>query len=135
MSDRKQTIREFYSNLIEQEAYLIDGFQHFMPNTRIGKVELVTIGNWGEYGFEGDFDTVEIESINASCPKKVIEAFERHTWFSQHCLTNIFVFKIPIQEYDTYAIGISGIAGDGYDNAGNFIEIFDIYGSFFMVVF
>ena len=100
-----------------------------MPDARIGWVELVT-SDWGEYGFEGDFDSVEIELINIVCPKEVAEAFERHKWFSQHCLSNVFVFKIPIEEYDTYAIGISGIAGDGYDNAGNFIEIFDTSGSF-----
>lgn len=130
MINRKQAVRKFYNNLIEQEAYLIDGFQYFMPNERIGRVELVTISNWGEYGCEADFDSVEIEPINIICPQEIIEAFERHIWFSQHCLTNIFVFKIPIEGCDTYAIGVSGIAGDGYDNAGNFIEIFDTLGSF-----
>ncbi|MGL4621272.1 MAG: hypothetical protein ACRCZS_19785 [Chroococcidiopsis sp.] len=125
MSDRKQLVREFYENRFEEEGCGIDGFEYFMPDKRIGRVELVTTGDWGEYGCEADFDSVEIEQISTTSPPEVIEAFDRHIWFSQQSLTNIFAFKITVKGHDTYAIGISGIAGDGYDNAGHFAEIFD----------
>jgi hypothetical protein len=130
MSDRNKLVREFYENRIEEEGCAIDGFEYFMPDKRIGRVELVTTGDWGEYGCEADFDSVEIEQISTTCPQEVIEAFDRHVWFSQQNLTNIFAFKIPVEGRDTYALGISGIAGDGYDNAGHFVEIFDESGEF-----
>lgn len=125
MSNRKQLVLEFYANQLKEEGCGIDGFDHFMPDKRIGRVELVTTGDWGEYSCEADFDSVEIERITTPCPQEVIEAFDRHLWFSQQSLTNIFAFKIPVEEHDTYLLGISGIAGDGYDNFGHFAEIFD----------
>ncbi len=128
--DRQQIIRQFYERQIEEQSYFMDGFVYFMPNKRIGRVELLTTGDWGEYGCEGDFDSVEIEKISKAVPQKVIEAFDRHIWFSQHSLSNIFVFKIPVEDRDTYAIGISGIAGDGYDNTCTYVEIFDESGKF-----
>ena len=130
MNERKEIIRQFYECQIEDAAYVIDGFGYFIPDKRIGRVELVTTGDWGEYGCEADFDSVEIETIQQAIPQTVIEAFERHTWFSQHSLSNVFAFKIPIEGHDTYAIGVSGIAGDGWDNAGHFIEVFDESGVF-----
>ncbi len=130
MSERKETIRQFYECQIEDAAYMIDGFGYFMPDKRIGRVELVTTGDWGEYGCEADFDSVEIERIHQAVPQTVIEAFERHTWFSQHSLSNVFAFKIPTEGHDTYAIGVSGIAGDGWDNDCSFIEVFDESGVF-----
>ena len=131
--DRQQIIRQFYEQQIEDRGYFIDGFIDFMPDKRIGRVELLTTGDWGEYGCEGDFDSVEIEKIEGmqqTVPQSVIEAFDRHVWFSQHTLTNIFAVKIPVEEQDTYVIGISGMAGDGYDNCCIFIEIFDELGKF-----
>lgn len=130
MNEQKELIRQFYQCQIEDAAYVIDGFRYFMPDKRIGRVELVTTGDWGEYGCEADFDSVEIERIQQAVPQTVIEAFERHTWFSQHSLSNVFAFKIPIEGHDTYAIGVSGIAGDGWDNSGNWIEVFDESGVF-----
>jgi hypothetical protein len=126
----KQVVREFYENRLKEEGYIIDGFQYFMPEARIGRVELVTTGDWGEYGCEADFDSVEIERISTTYPQEVIEAFDRHIWFSQHSLSDIFAFKIPVEGHNTYAIGISGIAGDGWDNCGHFVEIFDASGKF-----
>lgn len=96
MSDRKQLIRKFYENCLEQEGCAIDGFHYFMQNNRIGRVELLVTGDWGEYGCEGIFDSVEIEPISDRCPQQVREAFDRHIWFSQHNLTNIFVFNSVI---------------------------------------
>ncbi|PSF37588.1 hypothetical protein C7H19_08495 [Aphanothece hegewaldii CCALA 016] len=130
MSDRKEIVRQFYKSEIENAAYVIDGFGDFRPDRRIGRVELLTTGNWGEYGCEADFDSIEIERIQSSVPQTVSEAFERHIWFSQHSLSNIFAFKIPVKDCITYVIGISGIAGDGWDNSGHFIEIFNELGEF-----
>lgn len=101
-----------------------------MPDKRIGRVELMTTGDWGEYGCEADFDSVEIEKISSAVPQIVTEAFDRHTWFSQYSLSSVFAFKIPVEGQNTYAIGISGIAGDGWDNCGNFIEVFNESGTF-----
>ena len=131
--DQRQVIRQFYEQQIEEQGYFTDGFVDFMPDKRIGRVELLITGDWGEYGCEGDFDSVEIEEIKGvqqTVPQSIIEAFDRHVWFSQHSLSNIFAFKIPVEEEDTYIIGISGMAGDGYDNCCTFIEIFDESGTF-----
>ena len=130
MSNQKETILQFYERQIEADAHLVDGFSYFMPDNRIGRVELMTTGDWGEYGCEADFDSVEIEKIPLAVPQIVIEAFDRHIWFSQYSLSSVFAFKILVEEQNTYAIGISGIAGDGWDNCGNFIEVFEESGTF-----
>jgi hypothetical protein len=49
-------------------------------------------------------------------------------WFSKHALSHVFALKVPVEGQETYAIGIVGVADDGYDNSGNFIEIFDADG-------
>jgi hypothetical protein len=126
MSDRKQNVREFYENLVEEQGCAIDGFEHVMREARIGRVELVITGDWEDCDFI--CDSVEIEQIDPASPTTVIEAFQRHMWFSQHALAHVFAFKIPVEGQDTYAIGIAGVADDGYDNSGNFIEIFDADG-------
>ena len=130
MNKNKSIILKFYKNLLLEYGCGIDGFAHLMISSRIGRVELVTVGDWGEYGFDGDFDSIEIERIPQHYPQKVLEYFEKHIWFSQHVLTNVFVFIIPVQNFNSYLIGVSGIAGDAYDNSGHFVEIFDDTGEF-----
>ncbi len=127
MSDRKQIVREFYENLVEEKGCAIDGFEHVMREERIGRVELVITGDWDDFDFF--CDSVEIEQIDPASPATVIEAFQRHMWYSQYAWSLVFAFKIPVEDRATYAIGIAGVADDGYDNSGNFIEIFDADGT------
>jgi hypothetical protein len=128
MSDRKQSIREFYENLIEEKGCAIDGFEHVMKEARIGRVELVVVGDWDDFDFF--CDSVEIEQIDPASPATVIEAFQRHMWYSQYAWSSVFAFKTSVEDQATYAIGIGGFSDDGYDNSGVFIEIFDADGTF-----
>jgi hypothetical protein len=98
-----------------------------MREARIGRVELVITGDWDDCDFV--CDSVEIEQIDPASPATAIEAFQRHMWFSQHDLSSVFALKIPVEDQATYALGIAGAADDGYDNSGNFIEIFDADGA------
>ncbi|HEY9597833.1 MAG TPA: hypothetical protein V6D33_09200, partial [Cyanophyceae cyanobacterium] len=80
MSSRQATVRHEYEQAIAHHHYLSDGMAEFLPNARIGRIELVVIGEYCDY----DFDTVEIERIEQPVPQSVIDTFERHIWFSQY---------------------------------------------------
>jgi hypothetical protein len=127
MSDRKQSVREFYEHLIKEQGCATDGFEHVMREARIGRVELVVTGDWDDFDFF--CDSIEIEQIEPSSPETVIEAFQRHMWYSQYAWSMVFAFKIPVEDQATYAVAIHGMADDGYDNSGDFIEIFDADGT------
>ncbi|GAB4386798.1 MAG: hypothetical protein Kow00121_54160 [Elainellaceae cyanobacterium] len=126
MNNRQTTVRQTYEQTIAQSDYLQNGMPEFLPGSRIGRLELVVTGKYCDY----DFDTVEIETIAQSVPQSVIDAFDRHVWFSQYCLTEISVLKLPVAGQDTYAIAVSGLVGDSWDNACKFLEVFEASGEF-----
>lgn len=121
MNNRQTVVSQAYEQAIAQSDYLQNGMSEFLPNSRIGRLELVTTGEYCDY----DFDTVEIETIEQSVPQTAIDAFDRHVWFSQYCLTEIYVIKLPVADQETYAIAVSGIVSDGWDNTCKFLEVFD----------
>lgn len=55
-------------------------------------------------------------------------AFERHIWYAKHAASNILIFNIPVNQVLTFAICINGYVDDGWDNSGNFIEVYDEQG-------
>ena len=57
MNSRQPTVRQTYEQTIAQSDYLQNGMSKFLPDSRIGRLELVTTGEYC------DFDTVEIETI------------------------------------------------------------------------
>lgn len=126
MNNRQTVVSQAYEQAIAQSDYLQNGMSKLLPDSRIGRLELVTTGEYCDF----DFDTVEIETTEQSVPQTVIDAFDRHVWFSQYCLTEIYVIKLPVADQETYAIAVSGLVGDGWDNACKFLEVFDASGEF-----
>jgi hypothetical protein len=101
MSDRKQNVREFYENLVEEQGCTIDGFEHVMREARIGRVELVITGDWEDCDFI--CDSVEIEQIDPASPTTVIEAFQRHTPLLSLCREDVYTGDSPLFSLLTYA--------------------------------
>jgi hypothetical protein len=92
--------------------------------SQVARLELLTSGN-------GDaFDTVEIELINQEFPAPIQLAFERHTWLSQHCLSDVYVMGIPTEVSMTYGLLVRGYVSDGWDGSCQLIEVFDEAGGF-----
>ncbi len=126
MNNRQIVVRQLYEQAIAQSDYLQNGMSEFLPDSRIGRLELSVTNEYCDY----DFDTVEIDTIEQPVPQTVVDAFDRHVWFSQYCLAEIYVLKLPVANQDTYAIAVLGLVSDGWDNACKFLEIFDSSGEF-----
>jgi hypothetical protein len=45
----------------------------------------------------GVFDCVEIEKPQKEIPQTVADAYSRHFWYSQHCLTDFYLVRIPVE--------------------------------------
>jgi hypothetical protein len=78
----------------------------------------------------GVFDCVEIEKPQKEIPQTVADAYSRHFWYSQHCLTDFYLVRIPVESQISFALLVQGYVDDGWDNSGWFIEIFDEHGQF-----
>ncbi|MBW4523424.1 MAG: hypothetical protein KME16_27610 [Scytolyngbya sp. HA4215-MV1] len=126
MNNRQTVVRQAYEQAIAQSDYLQNGMSEFLPDSRIGRLSLVVTGEYCDF----DFDTVEIETLEQPVPQTVVDAFDHHLWFSQYCLTEIYVLKLPVADEDTCAIAVSGLVGDGWENACKFLEVFDTSGEF-----
>jgi hypothetical protein len=96
----------------------------FYQDCRFASLELLSISNLG------GFDCVEIERIHVDVPKSISAAFERHFWYSQYSLSDLYFLKIPIAEKVVFIILIHGLLDDGWDNSGRWLEIFDEQGEF-----
>jgi hypothetical protein len=62
-------------------------------------------------------------------PASVLSAFKRHCWYAEHSLSDIAVYRIPVNQAITFAICIHGLVNDGWDNGGDLIEIYDREGA------
>jgi hypothetical protein len=76
------------------------------------------------------FDCVEIKRIQQDIPKRISDTFDRHFWYSQHSLSDLYFLKITIAEKPAFVLLIRGLLDDGWDNSGSWIEIFDEQGEF-----
>lgn len=126
MTNRQTMVRQAYEQAIAQSDYLQNGMSEFLPDSRIGQLELGVTGEYCDY----DFDTVEIEVIEQPAPQLVMDAFNRHAWFSQYCLADVYALKLSVADQNTYVISVSGLVSDGWDNACKFLEVFDTSGEF-----
>lgn len=126
MSDRSNLIQQYYQDLLETEAYYLADVDALRPQSRIASVRYA-IDN---INCAHAFDTVVIESLAEAVPDSIAEAFDRHLWFSQYSLTEVYLFNIVVEEKATYAICNVGMNSDGYDNSCQFIEIFNEAGEF-----
>ena len=123
--ESKLVIRQFYEDKIRNnyEDNICDIFQV--------KFEI------GSAGFNPQ-DTFKKENINIQefakkalqqeVPTAVLSAFKRHIWYAKHGASEIRIFKIPVNKDISYAICINGYVDDGWDNHGNFIEVYNEQG-------
>jgi hypothetical protein len=127
MADSHESIRQFYQQKLENHDYNAVWVQNFWKDAQIGRLELLISGT----GAGSDvFDTVEIESISQEVPQSIQSAFERHTWFSQHRLADIYVVGVSVEDNITYALLTVGYVHDGWDGFCQLIEVFDKAGDF-----
>jgi hypothetical protein len=125
MNSRQEIVRQFYQQQVEASQYSIDAFLEAFQSAKIARLELTSIS---ESGIE--FDSIEIEQISQDVPASVCAAFERHTWFSQHCLSYVYILKLPVESKTTYALIAIGHVGDGWDGFCQLLEVFDEAGEF-----
>ncbi|WP_295614176.1 hypothetical protein [Chamaesiphon sp. GL140_3_metabinner_50] len=87
-SNRKSIVRDFCS--IEfRDWYKSGNLTEFDRGCLIASLELM-----GEVT-SVDFDCVEIRRIQQDVPKSVSDTFDRHFWYSQHSLSDLYLLKIP----------------------------------------
>jgi hypothetical protein len=76
-------------------------------------------------------DAIKIKTLDSSkVPGSVIESFNRHIWYSRHCLTEIHVVKFHVANLETFAVYIEGYVDDGWDNGIAGWEIYEASGNF-----
>ncbi len=119
MTGRHESIKKFYRRKLEEHNYVLSSVLDSLKDSRIARLELLKSGDGSE------FDTVEIEPINQEVPSLIQEAFERHTWLSQHCLSDVHIVKEPVEGDVTYALLVVGYVSDGWDGFCQLVEVFD----------
>jgi hypothetical protein len=120
-----ESIKLFYRQELKKHSYDLFDVKEFWKDSQIGRLEMLTLGD------DDVFNTVEIESIIQEVPSSIQSAFERHTFFSQYCLNNVYVTRISTEADMTYALLISGYYhADGFPNFNSLIEVFDEAGNF-----
>lgn len=124
MTGNHESIRQFYQQKLEEHDYTLSAVRDSWKDAQIGRLELLISRD------SADFDTVEIESISQEVPALIQSAFERHTWFSQHCLSDVYVVAVPVEARMSYALLVLGYVSDGWDGFCQLIEVFDEAGNF-----
>jgi hypothetical protein len=129
MNEQHLKIRNFYIEAVKQHCseggYDSQGILDFQPKRyEIG-------GSWLSYDEKDPERPLINEPLGSriDCsqpiPASVLSAFERHRWYAQQSLSSIAVYRIPVDRVITFAICIQGFVDDGWDNAGDWIEIYD----------
>lgn len=116
------TIKTFYEEELKQfliETDFSQGITAFKPTCLIGEARLT---------FDEEQSVYSSIDHTQSVPETVLSAFERHIWYTQHSASNISVLKIIIGHWPTFALCIHGYVDDGWDNYGDFIEVYDAQG-------
>lgn len=122
-STRKSVVRKFYEEELSKLYDLSDSFSDFLPDYRIGRVQLLSLAS-------DVFDCVEIERPPQDIPEAVADAYNRHIWYSQYSLSDFYLVKVPVESQISFALLVQGYVDDGWDNSGWFIEVFDEQGQF-----
>ena len=130
--DTKMAIRQFYEETIRKAA------EQYGIEPILGSVnDKFRIGCAGfdpedtlQFLADQSRNTYEIAlaALIEEVPTNVLRAFERHIWYAQHSVNSISVFKIPVEEVTTFAICLQGYVDDGWDNSGEFIEVYNQQG-------
>lgn len=127
-SVRKATIRQFH----EERARQLYATEEEWPSSYFT--------NWDSYiiaslklNVDEDQEPVgiapELCFSEDTLPIDVAQTFKRHCWYSQYNLADVFCARIPIDDQDSFAILAEGFFGDGWDNGGSLLEIFDAKGT------
>ncbi len=130
--DTKMAIRQFYEETIRKSAAQYD-IEPIMGSVN-SKFRIGCAGFDPEDTFQFQADQsrntyeIALAALIEEVPINVLRAFERHIWYAQHSISSISVFKIPVEEVTTFAICIGGYVDDGWDNGGEFIEVYDQQG-------
>jgi hypothetical protein len=130
--NQKIDIKNFYLKEFERD---------FLISHSIGYVELgdeqgcldvqqydppETISNLGILlQLQGLPGVVKLKEINVdSIPQSVIDAFDRHIWYSRYVLTNIIIVKFNISGIDTF-----GVYNESYsdDSWSSYLTSWEIY--------
>ncbi|MBR8829450.1 MAG: hypothetical protein DSM107014_16395 [Gomphosphaeria aponina SAG 52.96 = DSM 107014] len=112
-------IKTFYKEELKQffiESDFNQGIHLFKPDCLIGEAQIPVE--------EGVFLNGSINNTQG-VPESVLSAFARHLWYAGHSISNIAVLKVLVNNLITFAICIHGYVDDGWDNGGDFIEIYD----------
>jgi hypothetical protein len=117
-SNRKSTVRNFCERKFV-DWYELRNLTEFDRDYLIASLELLDTSS------SGGFDCVEIKRIQQEVPKSVSNTFDRHFWYSQHSLSDLYLLKIPITEKSAFILLICGLLNDGWDNSGSWIEVLD----------
>lgn len=106
-SDRRNAIRQLHEErarkFYEREGDLQLYFAGFFPESLIGSLITET----------DDFSErikliPRLQRINQDIPKTILDTFDRHLWYSQYNLSDIFVVRVPVDELDSFAMLIKG---------------------------
>lgn len=104
--DRKLAVRQFCEAEIPS-WYKTDSLNGFYSNRRIASLRLLKLKT------DVGFDCVEIERIREDVPASIPENFERHFWYSQYNLSDIYLIKISIGHAPIFIFLIQGLLDDG----------------------
>lgn len=127
-SDRKFTVRDFcereFVDWYKSGSSFVNWGAGMYQDFLVASVELLGIVT------SVGFDCVEIKRIQQDTPKRISDTFERHFWYSQHSLSDLYFLKVPIAGKLAFILLIRGLLDDGWDNSGSWIEILDEQGEF-----
>ncbi|MEG3859357.1 hypothetical protein [Microcoleus sp. herbarium12] len=133
LDERKLAVRKFYERFCE-ENFRVTSLYETVVHNKCQEVcpiyqQIASLKLLAKSVFSG-FDCVEIQRIQQKIPQTVTDAFDRHFWYSQWALSELYLVKIPIAEQDTFFLFVVGLCDDGWENNAMFIEIFAEQGEF-----
>ncbi|MEH2086332.1 hypothetical protein [Nostoc sp.] len=123
--ERKLVIRQFYKEKIRTD------FEYNICETFQEKFEIGCVIFTPEDTFKDEAINIQefaIKALKEEVPAGILNAFKRHIWYAKRAASEIRVFKISINKVISFAICIHGYVDDGWDNSGDFIEIYDEQG-------
>jgi hypothetical protein len=123
--DKKIAIRQFYKEKIKTN-FVDNIFDPFQVLFEIGSASFNPEDTFKAENI--NIKQIAVRALKKEVPAGVLIAFERHIWYAKHAASNILIFNIPVNQVITFAICINGYVDDGWDNSGNYIEVYDEQG-------
>jgi hypothetical protein len=104
LDERKLAVRQFYEQFCEANPH-VTLFETVVGGKcpevcpiyqQIASLKLLA------KSVSSGFDRVEIQRLNQNIPQTVSDAFERHFWYSQWTLSELFLVKLQIAGQDAF---------------------------------